>query len=87
MGPWEMLENPCEGKNPANGLGFEKTFGGQSTFILPVEGKPGAFIAMFDEWRPQNPIDGRYIWLPLEFQDGHLVVRFREQWDLSVFKD
>lgn len=86
-GPWEPVGNPCEGVNPANGLGPEKTFGGQSTFILPVDGKPGAFIAMFDEWRPRNPIDGRYLWLPLEFEDGRMVVRFREKWDLSVFTE
>lgn len=86
-GPWKSLGNPCEGVNPANGLGPERTFGGQSTFILPVAGKPGAFIAMFDEWRPGNPIDGRYIWLPLEFEEGRLVVRFRERWDLSVFTE
>lgn len=82
-GPWTSLGNPCEGVNPQNGLGPEKTFGGQSTFILPVHGKPGAFIAMFDLWRPRNPIDGRYLWLPLQFKDGHLLVRFREEWKLS----
>jgi beta-xylosidase len=86
-GPWTPLGNPCEGVNPANGLGPEKTFGGQSTFILPVEGKLGAFIVLFDEWRPRNPIDGRYIWLPLEFEADRPVVRFRDDWDLSVFTD
>lgn len=86
-GPWKPLGNPCKGVNPANDLGPEKTFGGQSTFILPVQGKPGAFIAMFDEWRPRNPIDGRYYWLPLEFENDGLLVRFRDKWDLSVFTD
>jgi len=86
-GPWKPLGNPCKGRNPANELGPEKTFGGQSTFTLPVTGKPGAFIVMFDEWHPRNPIDGRYYWLPLEFEEDGLVVRFRETWDLSVFKD
>jgi hypothetical protein len=73
--------------NPANGLGPEKTFGGQSTFILPVQGKPGKFIVLFDEWRPRDPIDGRYYWLPLEFEEGRMVVRWRTEWDLSGFKD
>lgn len=85
-GPWTELGNPCEGVNPENGLGSEKTFGAQSTFILPVQAKPGAFIAMFDLWRPRNPIDGRYLWLPVEFENDRLVVRFREEWDLSVFE-
>lgn len=87
MGPWKSLGNPAEGVNPTNNLGPEKTFGAQSTFILPVQGKDGAFIAMFDEWRPRNPIDGRYVWLPVEFVDGRIVVRYRERWDLSVFDE
>lgn len=86
-GPWTPLGNPCEGVNPDNGYGPELTFGGQSTFILPLAGKPGAFIVMFDEWRPRNPIDGRYYWLPLEFENDRVVVRFREQWDVSEFTD
>lgn len=87
-GPWRPLGNPCVGVNPANVLGPEKTFGGQSTFVLPVPGKPGAFVAMFDEWRPRNPIDGRYYWLPVEFtDDGRFVVRWRTRWDLSVFDE
>lgn len=85
-GPWKPLGNPCEGTNPANGLGPEKTFGAQSTFILPVQGRPGAFIAMFDIWQPGNPIDGKYLWLPLEFVDGRIRVRFQSPWDLSAFK-
>lgn len=87
LGPWTPLGNPCQGTNPATGMGPEKTFGGQSTFILPVRSRPGAFIVMFDEWRPKNPIDGRYYWLPLEFEDDRPVVRFRERWTMSEFKD
>ena len=45
-GPWMELKNPCVG--PKAGI----TFGGQSTFILPVQGKPGKFIFMADIWRP-----------------------------------
>jgi hypothetical protein len=77
--------NPTEGVNPHNGVGPEKTFGGQSTFILKVGGKPDAFIAMFDLWRPDNAIDGRYIWLPIRFTDGGFSIRWRNEWDLSVF--
>lgn len=83
-GPWEQLPNPTEGVNPKTGLGPEKTFGGQSTFILPVQGRKDAFIAMFDEWHPNNPIDGRYYWLPIEFrEDGRPVVRWRSEWTLD----
>ena len=88
LGPWTELENPCVGVNPQNELGPEKTFGGQSTFVLPVQGKGDAYIAMFDMWRPENAIDGRYIWLPIEFQDdGSLEIRWRDEWDLSDLAD
>jgi hypothetical protein len=61
------------------------TFGGQSTFILPVPGKENAYIAMFDLWRPENAIDGRYMWLPMVFRDGHFELTYLPEWDLSIF--
>lgn len=65
MGPWEKLPNPCKGENA------DKTFLGQSTYILPVEGQDNAFIAIFDRWRPQSLSDSRYLWLPISFaEDG-----------------
>jgi hypothetical protein len=85
FGPYKPMHNPCLGVNPHNQMGPELTFGGQSTYILPVEGKKDAFIAMFDAWQPQNPIDGRYIWLPIEFKDEIMVIQYREKWDLAVF--
>ena len=78
-GPWTELGNPCVGENS------EITFGGQSTYILPVAGREDAFIAMFDLWRPENAIDGRYMWLPVEFEDERIVLRYRDAWDLSVW--
>ncbi len=84
-GPWTELGNPCVGVNPLNRLGPEKTFGAQSTFILPVAGRPDAAIALFDLWRPDNAIDGRYVWLPLRFTDEGFTVVWRDTWDLGVF--
>jgi beta-xylosidase len=68
MGPWERLENPCVRVNPANGLGPERTWGCQSTFILKVADDD--YIAMFDMWRPKNAVDGRYAWVPVTFTKG-----------------
>lgn len=80
-GPWEALGNPCRGVNPQNGLGPEKTWGCQSTFILPAPGRPGEFIAMFDMWRPENAIDGRYVWLPIAFDaDGRMSITWTNAW-------
>ena len=78
-GPWTQHPNPCRGPKA------EKTFDGQSTFILPVDGQ---YIFMADIWRPHHPIDARYIWLPIEFEDGKPVVRWRDEWEINtIFKN
>ena len=85
LGPWVELENPCQGVNPQNGLGPELTFGGQSTCVFPVHGKEDGYIAMLDIWKPENAIDGLYVWLPVNF-DGHsFAVEWSDTWDLSTF--
>ena len=83
FGPWKELDNPCEGMNRQNGLGPEKTFGGQSTYILPVQGNPDLFIAMFDIWRPANAIDGRYVWLPITWTDNAFKIVWQDRWNLG----
>jgi hypothetical protein len=85
MGPYSNLENPTHGVNPHNQLGPEKTFGGQISFIIPLAGKKDAFIAMFDVWKPEHPIDGLYIWLPIEMRGGQPIIQWRDRWDLSRF--
>ena len=84
-GPWKSLGNPCIGLNPDTVMGPEKTFGGQSTCVLPVQGKQDAFVAMFDMWRPRNAIDGRYLWLPIRFTHRGFKIEWASQWDISVF--
>ncbi|MEI6107509.1 MAG: glycoside hydrolase family 43 protein [Opitutae bacterium] len=81
-GPWTALGNPWLGPKADTDLSFDS----QSTFVLPVANKPGSFIFMADRWRPDNPIDGRYIWLPVHYRaDGGPNVEWRDSWDLSVF--
>ncbi|MDO4159614.1 MAG: glycoside hydrolase family 43 protein [Prevotellaceae bacterium] len=75
-GPWTQLPNPCKGPNE------DLTFGGQSTYILKVEGKKDFFIFMADIWRPEHPSDARYIWLPIEFNDGKPVIEWKDAWKL-----
>lgn len=79
LGPWEYLGNPCVGD------GADLTFDSQSTFVLPVPGKKDAFIFMADRWKPTNPIDGRYIWLPIRLETGQPVIAWHDAWDLSIF--
>ena len=78
-GPWTFHGNPCRGFNA------KKTFGGQSTHVLPVAGKNDAFIFMADKWVPKNAIDGRYIWLPIEFNGDDITINWAREWSLNVF--
>jgi hypothetical protein len=77
-GPWEELGNPCIGDGPQ----IANTFGSQSTFVLPVQGRADTFIFMADRWNPQNAIDGRYVWLPIEFQHGVPAIAWQDAWRL-----
>jgi len=80
MGNWEFIENPCVGDDK------ELTFHSQSTYILPVEGKKDAFIFMADRWTPDNAIDGRYIWLPVQFNEkGIPYLEWKDEWSLDFF--
>lgn len=80
FGPWEQLPNPCRGPE------CELTFGGQSTFILPIHGVDGAYMIMFDRWRPENLLDSRYVWLPIDFdQNGVPVIDWIESWAPATY--
>ncbi len=87
MGPWLECDNPCVGLNPHEGMDERLTFGGQSTFFLRVEGREDAYIAMFDVWKPKNPIDGRYVWLPVKINHKAKTykIEWLDEWDLSIF--
>ena len=73
-GPWTQHPNPCRGPKA------DKTFEGQSTYVLTLD--DGRHIFMADIWRPRHPIDARYIWLPIEFENGKPVVRWQDEWKL-----
>jgi hypothetical protein len=78
-GPWTYHGNPCVGP------GAQITFGGQSTYVLPVVGKKDAFIFMADKWTPKNAIDGRYLWLPIKFKGDDIEIDWLDSWKLDVF--
>ena len=81
-GPWKSLGNPCIGPEER----VNTTFDSQSTFVLPLHGKPGAFISMADRWRPDNAIDGRHVWLPVQFNKGGMpFLEWMNRWDLGFF--
>jgi hypothetical protein len=80
-GPWESLGNPGVGKDAS------LTFHSQSTYILPVPGKKDQFIFMADRWKPENAIEGSYVWLPISFSNGKPVLKWFNQWSLASFTE
>lgn len=75
FGPWTQHPSPCVGPDA------KKTFGGQSTYILRTP--KGEYIFMADIWRPKNPIDARYVWLPIRFDGETPVVEWQDQWEVK----
>jgi len=88
-GPWEELDNPVTGVSSWNGLGPELTFGGQSTYLIKIEGKKDAYVAVFDVWNPQEEGEeyGYYLFLPVKFTDHGFTIPWMDAWDLSYFDD
>ena len=83
-GPWERLGNPCRGISAVTRLGPDLTWGAQSTFLLPVAGRPGEVIALFDVWNPRNHEESRYVWLPVAFEGDALAIDWRDSWRPTV---
>jgi len=79
FGPWENMGDPMRGPHS------EITFDGQSTFILPISGKPNAFVFMANRWIPNNLKDSRYLWLPIQLNESLPFVEWMDEWDLSWF--
>ena len=90
LGEWRELGNPCRGAGQKADRTYpeakaDTTFRSQSTYVIPVQGKKDAFIYVGDRWLPEDAMDGRYIFLPVEWENGLPVIRWRDSWDLSFF--
>ncbi|WP_294606755.1 glycoside hydrolase family 43 protein [uncultured Bacteroides sp.] len=73
LGKWSQLSNPCVGEDA------KITFGGQSTYVLPLAGS--GYIFMADMWRPESLQDSRYIWLPIHFDEkGIPYIEWVSKW-------
>jgi len=82
FGTWTELGNPCVGADA------DVTFHSQGTYIQQVIGMGESYVFMADRWKPDKPIDGRYIWLPIMFENGRPVLRFFDKWNINdVFSD
>ena len=70
---WEQYPNPCRGQNS------EKTFGGQSTFVLELP--ENRFIFMADVWKPKSLMYSGHIWLPIQFSEkGIPFIEWLDKW-------
>ena len=79
LGTWTVMGNPCIGENS------NKTFGGQSTFVIPVNPGKDQYIAMFDKWDKLDLINSRYIWLPIKFHSDSITIEWKDQWSTNDF--
>ncbi len=75
-GPWTQVDNPCRGKDA------DITFGAQSTYVIRIH-DTSDFIFMADIWRPDFPSDARYVWLPIEWEDGHPIIQWKDSWNIQ----
>lgn len=78
-GPWKELGDPMRGPDAL------RTFGAQSTFVLPVQGKKDAFVFMADQWNPKSLVNSRHVWLPVQFAQGIPFIEWSEKWSLKGF--
>lgn len=79
FGPWKYVNDPMKGPNA------ELTFGGQSTFVQPIQGKKNAFLFMADKWNPKDLKDSRYIWLPVQFENGKPFIEWKDECTVDAF--
>ncbi|HXT11254.1 MAG TPA: glycoside hydrolase family 43 protein [Candidatus Angelobacter sp.] len=79
FGPWRELPNPCVGEHA------DTTFGTQSAFVLPIQGREDFFVFLADRWNQWKLPESRYVWLPLEFSStGHFTLRWHNSWQLPT---
>lgn len=72
IGPW------MEMGNPAVDAEADTTYSSQSSYILQAGQR---FIYVGDRWNPQNAINGRYVWLPIDFENGRPVIHWHDEWN------
>ncbi len=40
---------------------------------------------MFDDWKPEDPVNGRYIWLPFRVEQDRIAINWLDSWNMSWF--
>lgn len=54
---------------------------------MPPPELPILVVFMADRWKPENPIEGQYIWLPILFEGYNIILKWIDSWDLDIFKE
>jgi beta-xylosidase len=80
FGPWKPVGDPMLGPDAG------QTFGGQSTYVQPVQGKKDAYLFMADRWNPKDLKDSRYLWLPVQFKNGLPFIEWKDEWQINDFR-
>ncbi|GGH17350.1 family 43 glycosylhydrolase [Silvibacterium dinghuense] len=77
IGPWTEFKDVAPPE--------AKTYGAQSTMLLKVEGtKQTTVIFMADIWKPKTLWDSRYLWMPVEIEDGKLHLPAPQPWSINL---
>lgn len=72
-GPWSEMRDVASPET--------NTYDSQSTMLLKVSGrKSTTVIYIGDQWKPKEPWDSRYLWMPLEIDDGKLILPKPQPW-------
>jgi hypothetical protein len=74
-GPWTSLGNPVRG----SAEDIATTFHAQSTYVFKVAGKKDSYVFMADRWVPENAAEGKYIWLPIQFEQDIPVLYWKDE--------
>ena len=75
MGRWRLTDNPFEGREK------ETSFRTQGTWMFRVPGTDQV-VYMGDRWNKDDLQDSRYVWLPVEWRDRRMVIRWCDEWEL-----
>jgi hypothetical protein len=74
LGEWIEMENPFYGKDS------ETSFNSQPACFFR---KGDNLIYIGDRWNPNNPVDARYIWLPITIDNNQPIIRWVDRWSLA----
>jgi len=76
-GPWSAFREIAPGS--------PDTYGSQSSMLLEVRGTENtAVIFLGDMWKPRSLWDSRYLWMPLQMENGGMVLPSPSDWSIDV---